>query len=201
MLRMAEEITDSSSRNPYTPWFVVAAFVVPVVLAYAVFFFVDVTSFTNRGEIFNPVVDITALKLKDENGEIIPEKTLRYKWRFISFVGSNCDEACSNRLTDSRQVHKRFGKDSHRILRVIVQLEPASAGLNNLIAAEFPDALIMNANAQTVNAAFSGTSKLDENEIYIMDPMGNIMMRFTQDQPIHDFQFDMKKLLKASQIG
>jgi hypothetical protein len=34
-----------------------------------------------------------------------------------------------------------------------------------------------------------------------MDPMGNIMMRFTQDQPIVDFQFDMKKLLKASQIG
>ena len=198
---MTEDNTQEIRRNPYTPWFVVAAFVMPVAMAYAIFFFADVTSFTNRGEIFNPVVDITSLELTDETGKIIPEKTLRYKWRFISFVGSDCDEACSKRLLDSRQVHKRFGKDSHRILRVIVHLEPASETLNNLIETEYPDVLNMNANAETVNAAFGGASKLYENEIYVMDPMGNIMMRFTQDQPIQDFQFDMKKLLKASQIG
>jgi cytochrome oxidase Cu insertion factor (SCO1/SenC/PrrC family) len=198
---MAEEITNNSSRNPYTPWFVVAAFVVPVAMAYVIFFFADVTSFTNRGEIFNPVIDVTSLKLKNEKNEIIPEKTLRYKWRFISFVGSDCDEACNQRLHDSRQVHKRFGKDSHRILRVIVNLEPASESLNKLIETEYPDALRMNGDTKTINAAFSGTSKLYENEIYIMDPMGNIMMRFTQEQSINDFQFDMKKLLKASQIG
>lgn len=198
---MTEENTKKPRRNPYTPWFVVTAFVLPVAMAYAVFFFADVTSFTNRGEIFNPVVDITTLELTDDTGKIIPARTLRYKWRFISFVGSDCDEACNKRLHDSRQVHRRFGKDSHRILRVIVHLEPASESLNSLIEKEYADALIMNANASTVNAAFGGNTKLDENEIYIMDPMGNIMMRFTQDQPIHDFQFDMKKLLKASQIG
>lgn len=198
---MTEENTQVPRRNPYTPWFVVAAFVVPVAMAYAVFFFVDVTSFTNRGEIFNPVIDITSLELTDETGKIIPEDVLRFKWRFISFVGSYCDAACNKRLNDSRQVHRRFGKDSHRILRMIVHLEPASEALNSLIEAEYSDTLNMNANKETVNAAFGGTSKLDENEIYIMDPMGNIMMRFTQEQPVQDFQFDMKKLLKASQIG
>jgi len=40
-----------------------------------------------------------------------------------------------------------------------------------------------------------------ENEIYIQDPMGYLMMRFTQQQPIQELQFDVKKLLKASQIG
>ncbi len=198
---MTEDKQQEIRRNPYTPWFVVAAFVLPVVLAYVVFFFADVTSFTNRGEIFKPVIDITSLELTDETGKLIPEDVLRYKWRFISFVGSDCDEACNKRLRDSRQIHKRFGKDSHRILRVIVHLEPASEALNHLIETEYPEALNMNASAETVKAAFSGNSRLDENEIYIMDPMGNIMMRFTQDQPVQDFQFDMKKLLKASQIG
>ena len=39
-------------RNPYTVWFVVIAFVAPVVLAYVMFFFVEVKSFVNHGEIF-----------------------------------------------------------------------------------------------------------------------------------------------------
>lgn len=198
---MTEESTQEKRGNPYTVWFVVLSFVLPVVLAYAVFFFVDVTSFTNRGEILNPVVDISSLELTDDKGDIIPRDTLTYKWRFISFVGSDCDEACNKRLYDSRQVHKTLAKDQHRVLRVIVHLEPASERLKNLIAAEYPNTLNMNGDRQTINAAFGGTSKLDENEVYIMDPMGNIMMRFRQDQPVQDFQFDVKKLLKASLIG
>jgi hypothetical protein len=39
------------------------------------------------------------------------------------------------------------------------------------------------------------------NETYIMDPLGNVMMRFTQDQPDKDFLQDLRKLLKVSQIG
>ena len=44
-------------------------------------------------------------------------------------------------------------------------------------------------------------SALQNNETYIMDPMGNVMMRFTQEQPNKEFLYDLKKLLKASQIG
>jgi cytochrome oxidase Cu insertion factor (SCO1/SenC/PrrC family) len=198
---MTEKSVQEKRKNPYTPWFVVASFVLPVVMAYVVFYFVEITSFSNKGEILKPIVDIETLELTDEKGEIIPRDTLTYKWRFISFVGSDCDEACSKRLHDSRQVYITLGKDRHRVLRVIVHLEPANETLKNLITAEYPDVLNMNGDAKTINAAFDGRSKLDENEIYIMDPVGNIMMRFTQDQPVQDFQHDMKKLLKASQIG
>lgn len=198
---MTEEKAQEKRGNPYTLWFVVLSFVLPVGLAYVTFFFGDVTAFTNRGEILNPVVDIASLKLTDDKGEIIPRDTLTYKWRFISFVGSECDESCNKRLYDSRQVHKTLAKDQHRVLRVIVHLAPASEKLNDLIRTEYPDAINMNGDKKIINTAFGGTSKLDENEIYIMDPMGNIMMRFTQDQPVQDYQFDVKKLLKASQIG
>lgn len=198
---MTEESIQIKSRNPYTIWFVVASFVLPVVFAYIVFYFVEVTSFTNKGEILNPIVDITSLKLTDDKGEIIPRDTLTYKWRFISFVGSDCDEACNKRLHESRQVYRTLGKNRHRVLRVIVHLAPASETLNSLIDVEYSDALNMNGNASAINAAFGNTSKLDENELYIMDPRGNIMMRFTQEQPMKDIQYDIRKLLKASQIG
>jgi cytochrome oxidase Cu insertion factor (SCO1/SenC/PrrC family) len=198
---MTEESIQVKRKNPYTIWFVVASFVLPVVLAYFTFYFVEITSFTNKGEILNPIVDIAALELTDEKGEIIPRDTLTYKWRFISFVGSECDEACKKRLYETRQVYATLGKDRHRVLRVIVHLEPAGEKLKALIETEYPNVLNMNGNAKAINAAFDGSSKLDENELYIMDPVGNVMMRFTQDQPMKDIQTDVRKLLKASQIG
>jgi len=71
-------------RNPYTVWFVVIAFIAPVVLAYIIFFFIDVKSFVNHGEILNPIVHISSFKLTDEDNEIIPQAELTYKWRLIS---------------------------------------------------------------------------------------------------------------------
>lgn len=198
---MVEENFQEKQRNPYTPWLVVLSFVAPVVMAFVVFYFVEITSFTNKGEILNPIVDIASLKLTDESGEIIPRDTLTYKWRLISFVGADCDEACNKILHASRQIHKTLGKNRNRVLRVIVHLEPASEALKDLIAAEYPNTLTMYGDEKAINTAFGDTSKLDENEVYIMDPRGNIMMRFTQDQPKKDFLHDLKKLLKASQIG
>jgi len=198
---MNEKVNEESKKNPYTIWFVVLTFVAPVVLAYVMFFFGNVSSFTNKGEILNPIVDISALKLKDEKNTLIPIKTLTYKWRLISFVGSDCDEACNSRLYDSRQIHKSLAKDQHRVLRMIVHLDPPSEELNKLIDSEYPDALNFFGDEKAIKAALGNSAKIKENEIYIMDPMGNIMMRFTQDQPNKDFQKDLRKLLKASQIG
>ena len=188
------------ARNPYTLWFVVLSFVTPVVLAYFVFYFVDVSSFNNHGELLKPVVHASSLKLKDQDGKLLDESELSYKWRFISFVNSSCDEQCRNRLIEVRQVHKTFGKNQHRIFQVIIELSPADESLAQFIRSELPDAVIFSTEAANVEAVLAN-AKLLENEIYIQDPMGYLMMRFTQQQPIQELQFDVKKLLKASQIG
>lgn len=198
---MNEKENEVKGKNPYTVWFVVLTFVAPVVVAYVVFFFGNVSTFTNKGEILNPIVDISALNLKDENNTLIAKEKLTYKWRLISFVGSDCDEACNSRLYDVRQIHKTLGKNQHRVLRMIVHLGPPSEAFNKVIEAEYPNALNFYGEEKVINDALGKTANIKENEIYIMDPRGNIMMRFTQDQPNKDFQKDLGKLLKASQIG
>jgi cytochrome oxidase Cu insertion factor (SCO1/SenC/PrrC family) len=198
---MNEKVNEVKGRNPYTVWFVVLTFVAPVVVAYVVFFFGNVSTFTNKGEILNPIVDISSLKLKDENNALIAKDKLTYKWRLISFVGSDCDETCKSRLYDVRQIHKTLGKNQHRVLRMIVHLGPPSEELNKLIDKEYPNALNFFGDEKVINQALGKTANIKQNEIYIMDPVGNIMMRFTQDQPNKDFQKDLGKLLKASQIG
>lgn len=191
----------TAKKNPYTIWFVILSFVAPVVLAYITFYFVDITSFTNKGQIFNPTIRIESLGLKDEAGVIIPKDTLTYKWRIYSFVGSRCDEACNKRLNEVRQLHKSLGKNTHRLIRVIVHLDKPEQKLTDLINTEYSKALNMYGDEQEITDAISNEARLRENEIYFMDPLGNIMMRFTQDQPIKDVRTDLGKLLKASQIG
>jgi cytochrome oxidase Cu insertion factor (SCO1/SenC/PrrC family) len=153
--RPANNTMAGKKRNPYTVWFVVLAFIAPVVLAYIMFFLVDVKSFINHGEILDPIVHISSFKLTDEENEIIPQAELTYKWRLISFLGKDCDQACESRNTIK---------------------EALGINIRNEVS-------------------------ITNNEVYIMDPMGNVMMRFTQEQPNKEFMFDLKKLLKASQIG
>jgi cytochrome oxidase Cu insertion factor (SCO1/SenC/PrrC family) len=192
-------------KNPYTIWFVVLSFIAPVALAYIMFFFVDVTSFTNRGEILNPIIHITSFKLKDEKNEIISEKDLTYKWRIISFLAKDCDQQCETRLYDTRQIRTLLGKDQHRVDRMFVHLEPADDSLTKLIAEAHPNVIHVNGIEKVIIDALGDNVRnnvsITNNETYIMDPMGNVMMRFTQDQPSKDFMYDLKKLLKASQIG
>jgi len=192
-------------RNPYTVWFVVLAFIAPVALAYIMFFFVDVKSFVNHGEILNPIIHISSFELKDKNNKIIPEKELTYKWRIISFLGKDCDQPCEKRLHDTRQIHISLGKDQHRLMRMFIHLQPASEALSRLITEIHPDVSQAYGDEDIIIKALGDNIRNDagikNNETYIMDPMGNIMMRFTQDQPNKDFLYDLKKLLKTSQIG
>lgn len=191
----------SKKRNPYTVWFVVIAFIAPVLLAYAIFFFVDVKSFTNHGELLNPIVNISEFKLKDDDNILIDKGKLTYKWRLISVVSKNCDEACQKRLYDTRQIHTLLGKNRHRLLRMFIHLEPAGDALKQLIEKTHPDVIHVNGNKNEIIDAIGKDAGIMNNEIYVMDPMGNVMMRFTQDQDSKEFLHDLRKLLKASQIG
>ncbi len=195
----------TSKRNPYTVWFVVIAFIAPVALAYIMFFFVDVKSFVNHGEILNPIVHIASFKLKDEKNELIPQGVLTYKWRLISFLGKDCDEQCETRLYDTRQIHTLLAKNQHRLIRMFVHLEPAGESLTQLIEQSHPNVTRVYGDTDAIIDAFGSNIRdgagILNNETYIMDPMGNVMMRFTQDQPNKEFLYDLKKLLKASQIG
>ncbi len=195
----------SEKRNPYAVWFVVIAFVSPVILAYLIFFFVDVTSFTNRGEILDPIVHISSFELKDENDQIIPEETLTYKWRLISFLSKDCDAQCETRLYDTRQIHTSLSKNRHRVIRMFVHFEPMGESLAKLVAETHENVIHVSGDKETILKALGKNIHDDlgitNNETYIMDPMGNVMMRFTVDQSSKDFLYDLRKLLKASQIG
>ncbi|MDT8282783.1 MAG: SCO family protein [Gammaproteobacteria bacterium] len=195
----------NNNRNPYTVWFVVLSFLVPVALAYIMYFFVDVNSFSNHGEILDPIISIVDLKLKDESSEVIAEQQFTHQWALISFLGKECDQPCAKRLYDTRQIHTSLGKDKERLKRIFIHLDPADEALLALLAKTHPNVMHVNGEKNLIMEALGknihDATGISNNEVYIMDPLGNIMMRFTQEQSNRDFLTDLKKLLKVSQIG
>lgn len=196
--------TQATKKNPYTLWFVVIAFVLPVVGAYTLYFTgYAPAGYSNKGELIQPVIDIEALGLVDENNEALArdDATIR-KWNMIYFAGSTCDQACNDALFKIRQVNKAVGKNAYRLRRLIVHLDKPDAEFSELIAKEYPDARRLYADRPAIVEALQAVQpQLEQHEIYLMDPIGNIMMRFTADMPGKWLIHDLNKLFKVSQIG
>jgi len=192
------------ARNPYTPWFVMAAFILPVALAYGLYFLeIAPPSFNNRGELLNPIQDIVALELKNENGKRLSrDEITQGQWHLIYFAGAMCDTTCNSVLQKLRQIHGATAKNSDRLSRLIVHLEPADTKFNELISKSYSKTRHASTDRQTVLSAMQLVKPdLDANEVYLMDPIGNVLMRYTEKHSRKDILSDLKKLFKVSQIG
>jgi hypothetical protein len=193
-----------SRKNPYMPWFVVIAFVAPVVAAYSLYFLgIAPPSYNNKGELLSSIIDVESLALTNSEDELlIREDITRQKWHMMVFAGANCDEDCNKVLHKIRQVNIAAAKNSYRLRRLIVHLDRTSAEFQALIDKEYPEAHHAYGVRTTIQSAFKEIKPdFSANEIYLVDPLGNIMMRFTQDQPPKDILHDLNKLFKVSQIG
>jgi cytochrome oxidase Cu insertion factor (SCO1/SenC/PrrC family) len=196
-----ENNISSKKKNPYTPWFVVIAFLAPVVAAYSFYFFgIKPPSYNNMGELISPIVDIESLALTNDNDEIIARDDItQRKWNMMVFAGANCDDVCSKVLHKIRQVNSAAAKNSYRLRRLIVHLDQVSPEFQALLDKKHPKAR----HAYGVRATIQSELKLnfEANNIYLIDPIGNIMMWFSADLPPKDILHDLEKLFKVSQIG
>jgi hypothetical protein len=125
-------------------------------------------------------------------------QALEGKWVFLMVDGGACDEYCRRKLYAMRQVRLTQGKDMERIER---------AWLVDDGAATSPEVLGEYAGTHRVDAAGNpliarlapGGSARDH--LYIVDPLGNVMMRYARDADPSRIKKDLTRLLKVSRVG
>ena len=161
---------------------------VPVILAYLFFFhFPDILSgvTTNRGELIQPAMRFS-------------EHHHAGYWSLIYIGDSKCNRDCIERLYLMRQVTVALGKDAQRLRQLLL---PVSTELDEtfdtLISSEHPELII-----EWLNDDLSRMGLTSEGHwIYLMDPMGNLMLRFSPENSGQDMLKDLKHLLKLSRVG
>lgn len=191
---MSNEKIQKSNRRKFL--LLLALMSAPVFVSYALYYFEYRPASTHYGELL-PIVKVTGTGTNFKDNTILRMKDLHGKWVLLTVDSGRCDEACKNKLYFMRQVRLVQNKEKHRIERLWL--------INDGVA---PDAELVKQYEGTffVNAKDSGilshieSSDIHSKHIYLIDPIGNLMMRFPEDIDGTKMGQDIKRLLHVSQL-
>ena len=130
----------------------------------------------NYGELITP---------RPVGGPLVP---LKGKWVLVTFDTAACDSACEKKLYIVRQVRRALGQDAKRVVRLWVVTDAGKPRADLLAAIE---------GSQVVSAALDFQGE----RIYLVDPLGNLMMRFPPDPDPALIIKDLRRLMKYSGFG
>ena len=160
---------------------------------------------TNHGTLITPVpLPELALPLAaapPARGASGPASVLRGKWTLL-VVGAGeggCDVPCRGTLVYARQTWLSLAQLSSRVQRVLL----AGPGCCDLayLQREHAGLIALDASGAAAAPLLQRLPEPRENTIYIVDPLGNLMMRYDVRQDPKGLREDLKKLLELSHIG
>ncbi len=158
---------------------------------------------TNYGELIHParpLPELSVVNTSDANNT----RDFQGKWNLVYFIANECDEDCKQTLFSLNQIEQAMGKYSLRVQRVVIALQPAQV---KQVLANYPDLWRLQVpadeQAPVVETFKTGIneSPADARRIYIVDPLGNLMMQYASDFDPYGILRDLRKLLKSSRIG
>jgi len=154
----------------------------------------------NAGELITPVRPLPALALPLVGEGNTDPNFLRGKWTFLYVADGDCNENCRRRLYDTRQIRLALDRDMNRVQRVLV----AEGGCcdAHFLNDEHPDLIALRATpaAAPLLALLPGRDSAAP-RVYLVDPLGNLMMFYGADVRPKGMLEDMKRLLRLSSIG
>ncbi|HHO68444.1 MAG TPA: hypothetical protein ENK12_05365 [Gammaproteobacteria bacterium] len=186
-----------------------AIFAAPVVVAWLVFYvFPDwrPSGTSNHGQLVTPARPLPEFRLDTLGGDPLERTFLRGKWTFVYLAQGPCDEACVQVLYKIRQVRLSQGKDIDRLQRLMLwDARGLDAAARGDLQAHFPGqrvALVDGGAAPLVDSfRIDARPPLQARRIYLVDPMGNLMMSYEADADPRGMMKDLHRLLKYSGLG
>jgi cytochrome oxidase Cu insertion factor (SCO1/SenC/PrrC family) len=157
---------------------------------------------SNYGELIQPPRPIADLPLIDPLNDAADYK-LHGKWNLV-YVTDVCEQVCRDNLYRMRQIHVGTDKYSLRVQRVLFMKNQTAEQLKQDLEEYAGQRVVAPENKETFLTLFTlnkDDQPLMKNRLYIVDPMGNLMMSYAPDAPPNGILKDIKKLLKASRIG
>jgi hypothetical protein len=185
-----------------TLYLLLAVCVAPVIASYTAYYLLPPAGRTNYGALIEPQRPLPALSLQRLDGSVVPAAGLRGSWVMAQVDDGACDAACQKKLWQMRQVRLTTGKDADRVQRLWLIVDEAP--LATSVIREFDGTLFLRARADEVAAYLPLPDEPAANladHIWLIDPLGNLMMRWPKDADPSRMKKDLIKLLKASGIG
>ena len=171
----------------------VALFFVPLAASFILYYGMDwrPAGGTNHGELYSPARPLpqSAAPLADR------------KWTLVHVGDGACDENCRRSLVFARQTRLSLNKEMTRVSRLF--LATGNCCDREYLDREHPGLVVLDAAADSSLAALLEALPATEREhsLYVVDPLGNLVMRYDTRTAPRGLLEDLKKLLKLSHIG
>ncbi|MBT7952379.1 MAG: hypothetical protein HN764_12195 [Gammaproteobacteria bacterium] len=151
-----------------------------------------------------PLQNIALIELAKQSNQ---QHSLHGKWSLIYLNEGGCEKDCGDNLYKMRQLRLAVGEYAPRIQRVLVNTGVVASPLSDDMLEHFPGQLLLIAeeHAQLSSLKIFARTK-EENPVlkkrlYLIDPLGNLMMSYPADTEPAGIIKDLKRLLRYSRIG
>ncbi|HXW10804.1 MAG TPA: hypothetical protein VD737_09320 [Steroidobacteraceae bacterium] len=162
---------------------------------------------TNQGDLIEPAVPLAEVELARTDGTQSSSRELfRGKWTMAYLGPGRCDERCRRALYLSRQSRIALNKDMDRVQRVFLATDDCCD--RDFLQAEHPDLVVVplgdDAASRTLLRQFpvlGDTEATEAGRLWVIDPLGNLVLSYSERAPDKALLTDLRKLLRLSHIG
>lgn len=185
------------ARSNRTLWLVLAVCIAPFIASFAAYYFYQPDGRVNYGTL------IEAKKLPVEPlvqavGGGFMLRQLEGKWIFLTVDDATCDAYCDKKLWQIRQVRKTQGKYPERIERL--WLLTGEGQPDKRLLQEYEGTWMVRAAHSALLETLPHEGNVKDH-IYLIDPLGNLVLRYPRDADPSRIRKDLTRLLRVSRIG
>ena len=192
-----------ANRTRSGRWKMIAVMLVcaaPVIASYFSYYVLRPEGRRNFGQLINPQRSLPDMKVTDLAGQAFNLQALKGQWLLVSVASGRCDDKCSQNLYLQRQMRESLGKDKYRLDRVWLVTDDAT--VDPKFQAALSGATVLRVPADGLSSWLSPASgQTLPDHLYVVDPMGNWMMRFPAGIDVPNAakaKRDLERLLRAS---
>ncbi len=197
------EADAATGKSMTTMWLLIAICAFPVVASWFLYFNPGLLPAQrgNRGELIQPPRPVPSVNLYTINGQQLTPSSLHGYWTLVTLGGNSCDKVCQQHIHDIRQIRLALGKEMYHIQRLLVLTRSEQPDEFLAMIAGYPGMHVVTGGDTAFDSflsVFGKSGEMDKDVVYLIDPMGNLMMRYRPGVPAKDILKDLERLLKAT---
>jgi hypothetical protein len=194
-------MSDPRAKGRRTLLLLAAVFLLPVAVAFTLYYgkLWRPADSASKGQLIEPARPLNVAGLRHPDGTPAAATEVTGKWTLLYIGDGRCDAACERALVFGRQTRLALNNEMTRVQRVF--LAAGNCCDTDYFTREQPGLIVLDASSPEAASFLAQFPDGREDTLFIVDPLGNLMMRHDASHTTKGLLSDLKKLLKLSHIG
>jgi hypothetical protein len=199
--------SELTARNLRTVLALAALFILPVAGSFWLYYGVGwrPPGRVNHGELIEPARPLPAVRLPSAapgsaEGRALVPNVFTKRWALVYVGNGTCDRSCEYSLYVMRQTRLALGNDMERVERVFLATQECCN--TGFLSRAYPGLVVLDASGSAARQLLDQFPRADRSAmIFVVDPLGNLMMRYDSRRDPKGLLQDLQRLLRLSHIG